>query len=281
MADNKKGLNYISELNLSRDPFAPEPNLTFYYEYEALENTSAMLNRLVEGDEIIILIIGEAGSGKTSLLKRYLTASIAGWKTGYIRIQPEVRSQTEQQDRFSEEEIDNFPAYFLQDIKDSIIIIDDAHRLSTTQLTYVLKNSQLSSNSANVKRFILFGEPRLVDSVNTLTESLSSEIAISKIFMPPMTREQTTGYLNYRLAVAGYIGRRVFSESTIKRIHRLSGGLPGGVNAMADQRLKENFSEEKQRQNGLRGWIQKNQKALSWSAAGVAVAMIAVLAGFY
>ncbi len=281
MADKKKGLNYISELNLSRDPFAPEPNLTFYYEYEALENTSAMLNRLVDGDEIIILVIGEAGSGKTSLLKRFLTASIAGWKTGRIRIQPEARSETEQQELFSEAEIDNFPAYFLQDIKDSIIIIDDAHELSTTQLTYVLKNSQLSKNSASVKRFILFGEPRLVESVNTLTESLSSETAISKIFIPTMTREQTTGYLNYRLAVAGYIGRRLFSVSTIKRIHRLSGGLPGRINSMADQQLKENFSEEKPKQNVFWGWIQKNQKALGWSAAGVPVAIIAVLVGLY
>ena len=279
MADEKYGLNYISGLNLSRDPFAPEPNLTFYYEYESLENTNAMLNRLVQGDEIIILVIGESGSGKTSLLKRFLTASIAGWKTGRIRIQPESRSETGQQELFSEEEVDSFPAYFLQDIKDSIIIIDNAHELSKRQLTYVLKKSQLSSNTGNVKRFVLFGEPHLVESVNTLTESLSNEIAISKIFLPPMTREQTTGYLNYRLAVAGYIGKRLFSASTIKKIHRLSGGLPGRINSMADQQLKETFSEEKQRQNEFGGWIQKNQKALSWSAAGVVALIIVVLVG--
>ena len=281
MPDNKDELNYISKLNLNRDPFAPEPDLTFFYEYESMENCYAVLNRLVQGDEIIVLVIGEVGSGKTSLLKSYLTASMAGWKAGRIRIQPKAVTEYGQPALFNKNKVDSYPAYFLQDIQNSIILVDDAHKLSTRHLTHVLKNTQLSSNTGNVKRFILFGEPQLIGAVNTLTASLSNEIAISKIFLPPMTREQTAGYLNYRLAVAGYIGKRLFSASAVKRIHRLTGGLPGRINTMADQQLKKDFSENKQSRKGFFSWIQKNEKALNWSAAGAAVLVIALCVVFY
>lgn len=277
----KNELNYISALNLNRDPFAPEPDLTFFYEYESLEKCYAVLNRLVQGDEILVLVIGEAGSGKTLLLKRYLTASIAGWKTGRIRIQTESGAKPGQTGIFNQNAVDSYPAYFLQDIKDSIIIIDDAHKLSARHLTYVLKDTQMSGNSANLKRFILLGEPQLIESVNALTAPLGNGIAISKIFLPPMTREQTGGYLNYRLAVAGYIGKRLFSASAVKKIHRLTGGLPGRINTMADQQLKENFSEEKPERKGTFGWMHKYEKALNWSAAGVAVVFIALFVAFY
>ncbi len=281
MVDKNDELNYISTLHLNRYPFAPEPDLAFYYEYDSLKNCYALLSRLVQGDEIIILVIGEQGSGKTSLLKRYLSASIAGWKTGRIRIRPKARAKRGQPPLFDENKVDSYPAYFLQDVKESIIIIDDAHELSKRHLTYVLKSTQKARDSDNVKRFILLGEPQLMDAVNELTASLGYEIAVSKIFLPPMSREQITGYLNYRLAVAGYIGKRLFSATALKKIHRLSGGLPGRINTMANQQLKENLSGKNQRQKGLWSLIQKYRKALNWSAAGVAALIIAVFVVFY
>jgi type II secretory pathway predicted ATPase ExeA len=281
MAETKDRLNYISQLDLSRDPFAPEPDLTFYYEYETLKNCYAVLNRLVQGDEVIILVVGEAGSGKTSLLKRFLTASIAGWKTGRIRIQPEARTDPDPSAPFNQNEIDSYPAYFLQNIKGSIIILDDAHELSARHLTYILKNTQLSGGSGNNKRFILFGEPQLAEAVAELTASLSNETAISKVFIPPMTREQTVGYLNYRLAVAGSAGKGLFRASVVKKIHRLSGGLPGRINTMADQQLQDDFSKKNQPPRGFFSWILDHEKALTWSAAGLGVLIIGVFVVLY
>jgi DamX protein len=281
MTDKQDELNYISALNLTRDPFAPEPDLTFFYEYESLENCFALLNRLVQGTEIIILVIGEAASGKTSVLKRYLTASIAGWKSGRIRIHPEAGDEPKQPVLF--DEADSYPAYFLRDANDSIIIIDDAHELDLQQLKFLLQNTQSSGSSHNVRRFVLFGEPRLNKTVSALVETLSNEndTAISKIFLPPMTQEQTTSYLNYRLAVAGYVGKSLFRSSSVKKIQRSSGGLPGKINTMADQQLNEAFSKEKQRQGGFGGRIHQHTGKLGWAAAGLAIFAICLLLVYY
>ena len=85
MANEKDAIDYRTVLNLNADPFNPQPDLRFLFEYELLEQSFIMLIRLIQGTETIILVLGEAGSGKTTLLKRYLSSSDAGWKICRIR----------------------------------------------------------------------------------------------------------------------------------------------------------------------------------------------------
>jgi DamX protein len=237
MTVNNNASNYITALNLKRDPFSPDPDLAFLYEYESLKKTFALLKRLVQGKEIIILVIGEAGSGKTLLLKRYLTSSIAGWKSCQIRIHSRTDNEKTQPTLFKD--VDSYPAYVLQDATDAIIIIDDAHALDSQQLAFLLKNTQSSDRYRHVKRFVLLGESRLNETITAITKTVTGETAVSKIFLPGMNQEQTKVYLDNRLTVAGYVGKSLFSSSAVKKIHRSSGGLPGRINTMADQQLNE------------------------------------------
>ena len=271
-------INYMTALNLNRDPFAPEPDLTFLYEYESVEKIYALLKNLVSGTEIIILVLGEAGAGKTTLLKRYLTTSAAGWKTCRLRIHPRAKTEAEQSELFKD--ADRYPAYALQEFNDSTYIIDDAHELNPQQLAFLLQNAQSSTSSDKINRFVLFGEPSLNETVNSIAGTLNNETAISKIFMPSLTREQTKSYIDYRLAVAGYIGKSLFRSSDVKKIHHSSGGLPGRINAMADQQLKENFSKRKPHSMRSAGFVGQYRTLMGWAAAGLAVAVICIF-GLY
>ena len=109
--------------------------------FESLEKTFALLKRLVQGKEIIVLVIGEAGSGKTLLLKRYIASSTAGWKSSHLRIHPGTDSEKTQPTLFKD--VDSYPAYVLQDATDAIIIIDDAHKLDSQQLAFLLNITPL------------------------------------------------------------------------------------------------------------------------------------------
>lgn len=261
MSNEKDELNYRTVFNLNADPFNPDPDLRFLFEYESLEQCFAMLKRLVEGTEIIILVIGEAGSGKTTLLKRYLSSSEANWKTCRIRINPVADAKQSSLDK----DVDSYPAHIRQNVTDLIIIIDDAHKLTQKQLKGLLQNAQSSSSARQVKRFVFFGEPSLNETVSIISETLADETAISKIFLPAMTREETVAYLNYRLALAGYVGRSLFRSSFVKKLHRSSGGLPGRINTMADQWLKKEYSLRKQLRRSFQSRVHRRRKIISWA----------------
>ena len=278
MTDKENVLNYITALNLNRDPFSPEPDLTFLYGYDSLEKSFALLKRLVEGTEIIILVLGEAGAGKTTLLKRYLASSSAAWKTCHLQIHPKANAETNQSELF--QDADRHPAYALQEFNDSTFIIDDAHDLNPQQLAFLLQNAESSDRPDKIKRFVFFGEPSLNETISTITETLNSETATSKIFLPSLTREQAKSYIDNRLAVAGYVGKRLFRSSDVKKIHRASGGLPGRINAMADQQLKENFSTRKPHRGSYFSRMGQYRKLMGWAAAGLAVVVIALF-GLY
>jgi DamX protein len=275
MTIEKNDLNYKSALDLNHDPFLPDPDLSFLYEYESLEQSFTLLNNLVQSSEIIILVIGEEGAGKTMLLTRYLMSSRAGWKRSRIRIHPVAEKI--QPDLFKE--MDSYPAYVSNDSSDPIIIIDDAHTLDKQQVQFLLQNARSSGDAKNVKRFVLFGDSGLNETLSDLAESMHNDIAISKIFLPPLTREEAAGYLNYRLAVAGYVGRSVFPASAVKQIHRSSEGLPGRLNALADEWLKNKYSRSKQGFGVFRR-IMDQPRTLGWVASGCALVAI-VLVGLY
>lgn len=275
MTIEKDDLNYMSALGLNREPFSADPELSFLYEYQSFAQRLVMLGSLVQGRETIILVIGEQGAGKTTLLKRYLTSSTAGWKTSRIRIHP--LAEKIQPELFKE--LDSYPAYVLKESSHPIVIIDDAHALSEQQLQFLLQNAMSGDSSQKVKRFVLFGEPGLHETVLELAGSLPHEVAISKIFLPPLTREETAAYLNYRLAVAGYVGKSVFPTSAVKQIQRSSQGLPGRINELAETWLKNKYSGDWQRFGFLQR-IMDQPRTLGWAAAGCALVAI-VFAGLY
>jgi DamX protein len=273
MSNEKDELNYRTVFNLKADPFNPDPDLRFLFEYASLEQCFTMLKRLVEGTEIIILVIGEAGSGKTTLLKRYLSSSEASWKTCRIRIPPVAEAKQSSLDK----DVDSYPAHIRQDVADPIIIIDDAHKLTQKQLKGLLQNAQSSSSARKVKRFVFFCEPSLNETVSTIAKTLADETAISKIFLPAMTREETVAYLNYRLALAGYVGRSLFRSSFIKQLHRSTGGLPGRINVMADQWLKKEYSIRKQLRRSFQSRIHRRRKIVAWATAGFAFIILSLV----
>ena len=166
--------NYRTALGLKRDPFAPEPDARFYYPFESFEQRLQLLNHLVQGTDLLVLVIGESGCGKTTLLHRYLVKTDESWKADLIKL-----GSTEQQE--------GYPVFIQQDATDPIVIVDDAHELPEKALRFLLQEALVTENENRIKRLVLFGEPELSNFITALSESTAGDTAINKITMPVLT----------------------------------------------------------------------------------------------
>jgi DamX protein len=262
--------NYRSVLGLKRDPFAPEPDAKFYYPFDSYEQRLQVLNHLVQGTDLLVLVIGESGSGKTSLLHRYLVTADVRWKTDQVQIDRLNISDKPSPDQKS----DSYPIFVQQDAKDPIVIVDDAHKLPEKDLKFLLQDALVPDSSEKIKRLVLFGEPGLNNYITALSETTASDTAINKITMPVLTRDETESYLQYRAALAGHTGESLFISSVVTMIHKKSEGLPGRINEHADQWLKQKYAP-KSKKEGMFTLLSKLPfKVLGWGVAALAVVVI-------
>ncbi len=265
--------NYRSVLGLKRDPFAPEPDAKFYYPFDSFEQRLQLLHYLVQGTDLLVLIIGEAGGGKTTLLHRYLVTSDETWKAD--RIQPDPAGESDS--TLAAEQPDGYPVFIQQDVADPIVIVDDAHKLPEKDLRFLLRDALVPESKQKIKRLVLFGEPSLSNYIIALPESVAGDTAINKITMPVLSRQECDSYLQYRPALAGYTGESLFKPSVIKRIHKKSDGLPGQINTQADRWLKKKYGSNSPKEGFFTLLKNLPIKAIGWGVGVLAVVLVGLV----
>lgn len=237
----KPTISYKTILGLKRAPFSPQVDNIFYHTFPSFEQRLQVLKQLVQGRDFLILVIGEKGSGKTTLLNQFLTSADDNWSTCRIR----AHSKTNNGSAQFLENLNGRPSFILSDKQPPIVMIDDAHELTMIELQYLLRETQSPGSLRKPNRLLLFCEPRIKTVMNSLTESISKEIVINKIYMPPINEAEAAEYLLHRLNIAGFTGKNPFRLSDIRAICRASEGLPGLINEKAHKLLLRKFYKKK------------------------------------
>jgi DamX protein len=254
---------------LRLDRFFSRSEPSAYYSFSSFEQRLHILQRLVQGKDFIILVVGETGSGKTTLLNRFLRSTAENWQTCRIRAHITGRSS----DIPSLDNLHKHPAHILQDEQIPIVMFDDAHGLTPTELKYLLQDALAPGSARKLKRLVLFGEPPLLTTMGKLTKAIGSETAVNKIYMPALTEAETAGYLWHRLTEAGFRGKNPFAVSTVKKIHKASHGLPGRINVEARKYLEKKYSSD----TSVFGKFRFRLKRLwGWVGGGVLVVVVAL-----
>jgi DamX protein len=230
-----------------RDPFTPAPDKAFFYAEPTRAQRLKLLHHLAPYGELLI-VTGEIGSGKTTLMEQFVDRAHESWRLCVIAAGSGLGKG-----RFLDALIDGFSIQVkrpentddkLQVLKGHcaslkrsgllpIVVIDDAHQLGRDDLSLSLRLLQSLDDHEKPLRIILFAAPQLRETISTPELAGLQERITHTFNLLPLSEKETANYINHRLQVAGVSGDGLFTETVVKMIHRTSQGLPGKINELA------------------------------------------------
>ncbi|WCN10849.1 SPOR domain-containing protein [Marinomonas mediterranea] len=230
-----------------RNPFSQEGGA--FFASEERNQQLALLEHLSRYSNLLSIIEGESGSGKSRFLEEFIRAQgdvaeisrvkatmlmtagqlLEAIYTGFASALPNVESRT------SFGPLLKFAHELEGNGSKAIILIDNAQELNTDAIIMLMDMMSLATEAQEVPHVALFSEfpvSRNLDQYQTSRyEQLSHVLTLA-----PFSYEQTKAYLLHRVRAVGGGINLPFSDKQIKAIYQESGGQPGQINAVA-QRL--------------------------------------------
>jgi general secretion pathway protein A len=245
---------YLEHFGLRNKPFELGCDLSRYYPAAHQEPQNDLLYSLEERQGVATLI-GEPGTGKTTLLKsvlRLLGSDLHGillsdvalsggslLRQVLIEIAP---TQTMEQGLL------NALRHAIDESFRSdhvlVLMVDEAQALTDRQLQEVQYLSNLEEGGEKVVQLILAGQPSLESRLeDEQFRALSQRIAV-RSHVKPLSLRHTRAYVELRLQVSGARESGPFVSAAVTRLHELSGGIPRVINLIADRALVIAYADD-------------------------------------
>lgn len=244
---------WYQKLGCDQDPFSPNPAVDrLYFETPVLASHLNTLTSVASKGELIGLVKGDRGIGKTSLLNQIARRFRDDPDVAFTRVTCTEGCSLIQSlgisSGLTEEELAVEPRKVLIEHltrlrtggQKVIAAIDDAHLLSPQDLAMLIRIG-LSPNASGLVHTILFAEADI--EARLWLSAISDPLPLDRLYtltLTPFSTEQTQAYLSHRLAVAG-LDKISFGGAEAAAIHRRSEGLPAAINEQASQRLERRY----------------------------------------
>jgi general secretion pathway protein A len=242
---------YLQSFGLREKPFTLSPDPRYLFLAESHREALAHLLYGVDQGEGFIAVVGEVGTGKTTLCRTLLQRLGAETEVAFL-FNPDLSPLELLQVVCSElgvavpagasrrdllDRINEFLVHNKREGRRVLLIIDEAQNLQPETLEQVRLLSNLETETSKLVQIVLLGQPELESKLaSSELRQLRQRISVWWR-LGPMKRAETFEYVRHRLRVAGGSGRAPFSDAALREVHRRSTGVPRVVNILCDRAL--------------------------------------------
>jgi type II secretory pathway predicted ATPase ExeA len=238
---------YLELFGLQEPPFRLTPDPQFLFASKQHARAKAYMESTIWLSDGFVVLTGEIGSGKTTLIESFLDelpedvtlAVISQTQLSPVEFLQAVLVE------FGFEPFKKRKVELLAILKDFLVdqyvqgkkvllVIDEAQNLSRKVLEEVRLLSGIETKKEKVLRIVLAGQPELADTLDSpRLEQLTQRVRL-RFHLGTLSRRETKEYIEHRLAVAGSKGREIFTEEAHRLVFRYSGGVPRLINVLCD-----------------------------------------------
>lgn len=249
---------YKKFFGLKENPFNVNPDPRYLFSTAHTEETLATLTYGIQRRRGFILLTGEVGTGKTTLINKLL---------GWLRRQRVATSFVFNPGLDANQFFDYMLADFGLNLESrnkgqmlmrlnkwllerylvggtAVLIVDEAQNLSAEVLEEIRLLTNLETSTEKLLQIVLSGQPELEEKLSRPELRQLRQRITLRCKTQPLSLEETQQYVATRLRIAGGDGHPIFTPEAVEAVHFYSGGIPRVINLLCEHGLIGAFAEQ-------------------------------------
>jgi general secretion pathway protein A len=250
---------YKEFFGLRANPFNVNPDPRYLFLTRHTEEALACLTYGIQSRKGFVLLTGEVGTGKTTLINKLLewlrlqqvaTAFVFNSRMNVPQfldymmadfgIPCETKSKSQILQRLYNWLLDRYRAG-----ETAVLIVDEAQNLTDEVLEEIRMLTNLETFTEKLMQIVLVGQPELETKLKQPQLRQLRQRLTLRAKTHPLTLEETKAYVQQRLRIAGSDGRQIFEPEALVAIHKYSNGIPRVVNLVCEHCLVSAFVDQK------------------------------------
>jgi len=243
---------YNNHFGFREPPFSVTPDPHFFYTNSLYREAFATVRYGIEAKKGFVVITGEVGTGKTTLLRILMHNLEATIHSVFIfnthpnlsftellrLILTDLGLAKQREDRFTM--IQELNDYLIEQLKKDHIVsllVDEAQNLSDETLEGLRLLSNLETSKEKLLQIVLMGQPELERKLDQPgLRQLKQRVAL-RCRLAPLKEAEVGRYIDFRLQAAGYEGEGLFHRDAVEQVAFYSRGIPRLINIICDNAL--------------------------------------------
>jgi general secretion pathway protein A len=251
---------YKEFYGLKANPFNVNPDPRYLFLTRHTEEALACLTYGIQSRKGFVLLTGEVGTGKTTLvnkllewlrLKQVATAFIFNprldvpqfldYMMADFGIACDTKDKSKVLQRLNNWLLDRYRAG-----ETAVLIVDEAQNLSEEVLEEIRMLTNLETFTEKLLQIVLVGQPELEEKLKQpQLRQLRQRLSL-RAKTHALTLDETKAYVQQRLRIAGANGRDIFDEEALAAVHRYATGIPRVINLICEHCLVSAFVDQQQ-----------------------------------